>query len=339
MKIMLTGATGFIGNSLLNRLVQQHYQINVLCRSSDNRFLNKPNINLFIGNLNDIKSIEKCMNGCSQVYHLAAYARNWAKNKALFFQSNNRGFENILQSAVNNKIKRILFMSTSVTFGPSNRDPVDENKFRSVPPLTLYEASKIEAEKTVQKYLQKGLDIVTVNPTRLFGPGLLTEGNSVTKMIDLYLKGKFRFILGDGNAVGNYAFIDNVVSGCINAMDKGRSGEKYILGGENLSYNEFFSVISNFSEKSYKMLHIPESLGLAYSYFEKFFAQISDHYPAITSDWVKTFAINWAFSSDKAVHELNYKITPFEQALVKTINWINFINSNHGAENESIKFA
>lgn len=339
MKIMMTGATGFIGNSLFNHLYKQNVDINVLCRTKNLLFPDKQNVNLFVGDITNMKSIEQCMEGCEQVYHLAAYARNWAKNKNLFFESNQQGFENILKSAFKYKIKRLLFMSTSVTFGPSESDLVDENKIKSVPPLTLYEASKIEAEKTVNQYLQKGLDIVIVNPTRLFGPGLLTEGNSVTKMIDLYVRGKFRFILGDGNAIGNYAFIDDVVFGCINAMVKGRTGEKYILGGENLSYNEFFSIVKTTSKKDYKMLHIPEFVGLAYAYVENILAQATKHYPAITPDWVKTFAINWGFSSNKAECEIDYKITPFEQALSKTINWISYNTPKQGAENESIKFA
>lgn len=339
MKIMITGATGFIGNSLFTYLNQKNVEINVLCRTKNMLFLDKQNVKSFIGDITNMQSIEHCMEGCEQVYHLAAYARNWAKDKKLFFESNQLGLENILKSAFDCKIKRLLFMSTSVTFGPSESDLVDENKIRTIPPFTLYEASKIEAEKAVNQYLQKGLDIVTVNPTRLFGPGLLTEGNSVTKMIDLYMRGKFRFILGDGNAVGNYAFIDDVVQGCINAMEKGMSGENYILGGENLSYNEFFLIVKELSKTNYRMFHIPESLGLAYGYIEKILAQVSDHYPAITPDWVRTFATNWAFTSNKAVQQLNYKITPFEQALIKTINWISFSNSKQGVENESIKFA
>lgn len=339
MKIMITGATGYIGNRLFNRLNTHCNRINLLCRSNHNHIFNMPDVKMFIGDLINIKTVEKCMDGCEQVYHLAAYARNWAKNRNLFFDSNVKAVENILNSAIRNKVKRVLFMSTSVTFGPSNLSPVDENTIRFVSPLTLYEASKIEAENTVSKYLDKGLEIITVNPTRLFGPGLLTEGNSVTKMIGLFLNGKFRFILGDGNAIANYAFVQDVVEGCISAMNKGRTGEKYILGGENLSYNELFSTVSELSEKKYLMMHIPKSVGLTYSYFEKILGQISSHHPVITPDWVRTFAINWAFSSDKAATEIGYRITPFELALDRTIKWLNSNNNKKGVYDESIKFA
>ena len=190
------------------------------------------------------------MDGCEQVYHLAAYAKNYAKSPNTFFDSNNNAVRMILSLALEKKVRKVLVMSTSMTFGPSNHHAVNEESIRSTQPLTLYEASKIEAEKTVSDFLGKGLEIVIVNPTRLFGPGLITEGNSVTKMIQLYLNGKFRLILGDGNSVGNYAFISDVVDGCINAMNKGRDGEKYILGGENLSYNQFFAGLErSFREK------------------------------------------------------------------------------------------
>lgn len=339
MKIMITGATGFIGNQLLNRLIGNGDQINLLCRSEKIIFRNIPDVRVFSGDITDSRSIELCMDGCDQVYHLAAYARNWAKNKKCFFESNTRAVENILMSGINQNVKKILFMSTSVTFGPSGSELINENKKRIVAPFTMYETSKVEAEKIVLRYLDKGLNTVTVNPTRLFGPGLLTEGNSVTKMIELFLKGKFRFILGDGNAIGNYAFIDDVVRGCINAMNQGKIGEKYILGGENLSYKDFFYSVSKTSGKNFRMIHIPEFVGLSYSYLEKLLGQFSNHYPSITPDWVRTFAVNWAFSSDKASSEIGYKITPFNDALWKTINWILKNNNKQGVENESIKFA
>jgi nucleoside-diphosphate-sugar epimerase len=323
MKIMVTGATGFIGSELIKKLANQGNTIHALCRTSSKaEHLLKPGIKIFRGDILDYKSIEECMEGCEQVYHLAAYARNYAKNPKTFFDYNNDGVRMILTSALKKKVKKVLVMSTSLTFGPSNLHPVTERSNRSVEPFTDYEASKMEAEKTVSEFLGKGLEIVIVNPTRLFGPGLITEGNSVTKMIKLYLGGKFRLILGDGNAIGNYAFISDVVNGCIGAMCNGRDGEKYILGGENLSFNQFFSCVSKISGKKYRMIRIPVKAGLMFGKIEETLAKISNHYPQITPKWVKTFAINWSFSNDKAIREIDYQVTSFEIALEKTLSWI-----------------
>lgn len=328
MKIMITGGTGYIGNELLKQLIHNGNEIHVFCRtSSDISLIPKEKTKIFRGDLTDPISIQECMTDCKQVYHLAAYAKNFAKDRNSFSKFNNYGLKNILDTALNLNVKKILFASTSVTFGPS-KYPLSEQCVRSIPPLTDYETSKIEAEKTTLTYLEKGLNIVTVNPTRLIGPGVSTEGNSVSKMIELYLKGKFRFILGDGNAIGNYVFIDDVVDGCIKAMERGKAGEKYILGGENISYNELFFLISEISRKNFRMIHIPKSIALFYSKVEQTIAKSFNYYPTITPGWLNTFSLDWAFSSNKAINEIGYKMTPIKLAIEKTIKWIYWNNRN-----------
>lgn len=326
MKTIITGATGFIGNRLVEKLCTGENTIHALCRStSDKSRLTHPHIKIFNGDILDKSSIEEAMQGCENVYHLAAYARNWAKNPEVFFEYNTNGLKNILDSALKLNIKRVLFTSSSVVFGNSNGAPADENNPRSLPPLTTYEASKLKAEDIINEYLNKGLEIVTVYPTRLFGPGVLAESNSVTMMIDLYLKGKWRMILGNGETSGNYAFIDDVADGMINAMKLSKSGERYILGGENLSFNKLFSLVAEKSEKNYRMIHIPKSLALKFSKIEEARTKISKHYPLITPGWVKTFCLNWDFTNEKAIKEINYKITPFKKALEITLSWLNSI--------------
>lgn len=339
MNIVVTGGTGFIGSRLVNELVSRGHIIHLLVRaSSDISTIPSFGIKLFNGDITDPLSISECMKGCSAVYHLAAYAKNWAKDSSLYMKYNNTALINILDNAVKHKISRVLFMSSSVTIGPSSNYPVSETTIRSVPPFTMYEASKIEAEKTVMRYVDKGPDIITVNPTRLYGPGKLTEGNSVTRMIDLYIKGKFRFIPGDGNSAGNYAFIDDVVSGCIKAMENGKNGHRYILGGENITYNLFFDILKDLSGNKYRMFKIPAALSIPYSYAEQITASLSNHYPAITPGWVRTFCKSWAFSSEKAVSELGYKITSFKSGVQETLNWLNREALEKGEGYESVTF-
>lgn len=323
MKTMITGATGFIGNRLVEILTNGGNIVNALCRkTSDKSRLTHPNIKVFDGDILDKTSLEEAMQGCENVYHLAAYARNWAKNPAVFFEYNTNSLRNIFDSALKQKIKRVLFTSSSVVFGNSNCVPTNERSTRSLSPLTVYEASKLKAEDIVDEYLSKGLEIVTVYPTRLFGPGILAESNSVTVMIDLYLKGKWRMILGNGMSSGNYAFIDDVAEGMINAMNFSKSGGRYILGGENLTFNKFFSLVSEKSEKKYRMIHIPKSVAVLFSHIEEARGKVFRHHPLITPGWVQTFCLNWDFSSEKAIEEIKYKITPFNKALEITLDWL-----------------
>ena len=130
-------------------------------------------------------------------------------------------------------------------------------------------------------------------------------------------------ILADGRAVGNYAFVEDVVRGHWLALQKGQPGEKYILGGESLSYNQFFEILAEFSGRYYRLIHVPVWMALAFSRIEGLLANGLGLYPLITPQWVRVFIKDWDFTSRKAEKELGYRITPFREAMRKTLNWIN----------------
>jgi farnesol dehydrogenase len=323
MRILVTGATGFIGGQLVRHLARQGEAVRVLCRSgADLKPFNDLNLEICPGDILDAASVERAMAGCDRVFHLAAYARNWAKDANAFFAVNVGGLKNVLDAALKTAVKRVVFTSSGVTLGPSNGCVANESAARGPEFFTEYERSKIVAEENIRHYLQRGLEVVVVNPTRVFGPGLLSEANAMTKMIQLYLQGKWRLVLGDGRAMGNYAFVDDVVEGHILAMSHGKAGERYILGGENASFNNLFNIIADLCGRKYRLFHVPPALALAFSEIEKRRAQWFDHYPLITPDWVRTFLANWACSCAKAERELGYAITPLRQALATTIAWL-----------------
>jgi farnesol dehydrogenase len=156
----------------------------------------------------------------------------------------------------------------------------------------------------------------------MFGPGLLNEGNSVTRMVKWYAEGKWHFILGDGHAIGNYGFVSDVAKGHVQAMESGQSGERYLLGGENLSYNQFFEMLADLSQRRSMLIHVPSEVALAAGKLEESRGKWSRHQPTITRGWVQTFLHDWEFSSSKAERELGYRITPFREALSATLQWI-----------------
>ncbi len=323
MSILVTGATGFIGKRLVEELVKQDKKVNVLCRStSDISGLDDSNISIFKGDVSDIESISQAMQGCDQVYHLAALAKNWAPHPEIFDQVNVTGTNNILETAEKKSVKKVVITSTSMTLRPSGEKPVSESDGRAEHILTDYARSKAKSEDSVMKFCERGLDVIFVNPTRVFGPGLMTEGNSATLMIQLYMQGKWRYVLGDGTAIGNYGFINDIVAGHILAMQRGKSGELYTLGGENMSFNQFFEVLSDLSNIRYHLFHIPVSLAMFVSKMEIIRAKVFRGYPLITPEWVEVFSKNWAFSCAKAESGLGYTITPFREALGLTVNWL-----------------
>jgi nucleoside-diphosphate-sugar epimerase len=323
MRTLVTGATGFIGRRLVERLIGGEEPVTILYRLNGHPPLPPhPLVRVCLGDINDTASVRRAMEGCDRVYHLAAYAKTWARDPETFLAANVRGLENVLQAALDAKARRVVFTSTAMTVGPSDGVPADEATPSPVHPRTLYEESKVRAEEEAARFAAAGLPLVIVNPTRVFGPGLLTEANSVTRMIRLYLEGKWRWVLGSGREVGNYAFIDDVVAGHRLAMEHGRPGERYLLGGANVRFSEFIETIAEVSHHRFRIFHIPGPLAMAFAGIETTRGRWTGHQPLISPEWVRTFLSDWAYSTTKAERDLGYRPTPLREAVERTIDWI-----------------
>ncbi|NQU53243.1 MAG: NAD-dependent epimerase/dehydratase family protein [Bacteroidetes bacterium] len=325
MKCLVTGSTGFIGNRLVEELIKRSYHIHILVRSPKNiKQYNSKNVSIFYGDLLNTEEINKASKGCDFIFHLAAYANIWSKDKLLPFKTNVSGTKNILEAALKNGIKKVVFTSSAAIFPPSSfNEEVNESFPLPEIYLTDYETTKLQAEQLCKEYCKKGLNIVIINPPRVFGPGFLNKSNSITILINKYIKGTWRIIPGDGTQIGNYAFIDDVVLGHILALEKGVPGENYILGGTNLSYNTFFEILAKSSGKKFKLFHLPISFMLLISNFEFLMAETLGKKPLITPPWVKRYMQNRALSSKKAEKDIDYSITPIHEAITKTIFWLN----------------
>jgi farnesol dehydrogenase len=270
------------------------------------------------------------MEGCTQVYHLAAYAKNWAKDSKTFYQNNVEGLCNVWEMAKVLDVERVVFTSSIVTCGPTEPGVVgDEEKQCSTPDcFTDYQASKIIGEQQTYQYADQGLSLIIVNPTRVYGPGKLNEGNSVTRMIDLYDRGKFPLLLNHGINVGNYVFVDDIVQGLVLSMEKGKIGERYILGGENVSLKQLFELIDELSGKKHLQMNMPSWFALFYSRLEQKKSEWFGLYPVITPGWVETFLQDWVYSSAKAEKQLGYKITPLKEGIQVTLAWLHQLRKN-----------
>lgn len=323
MKIFITGATGYIGTNLALHLANSGHTVHALYRSkSKAASLKHDNVRLFEGNISDAKSLKRAMQSCDGVFHVAAFARVWARDPKTFFDINVDGTLNVINMAARLGVKKIVFTSTAGVFGPSINGVITEESKKTIDFFTEYERSKSVAEEKILELVSKGQNIVIVNPTRVYGPGLLSVSNAVTRMIKFYIEGKFHIIPGNGKSIGNYVFIDNVIDGHILAMQKGKPGEKYILGGTNTSYTEFFDTLINVSQKKYYLFKLPLSLMSVTSNLMMIMSKLSGKPPMITPAWVKRLLYDWEVSSKKAESVLGYKITPLAEGLKKTINWI-----------------
>jgi nucleoside-diphosphate-sugar epimerase len=323
--ILVTGATGFIGGRLVEELVRRGEAVRALVRPTSNRDrLPRDRVTPVEGDVLAPATLADAMAGCSRVFHLAGYARNWAPDPATYHEHNVVGARNVLAAARAAGAEKIVLTSTIVTLGPTPPGTVgDEGMTRTTSRFfTAYEESKAIAERETLRLAAQGTPVVVVNPTRVFGPGTLTEGNSVTVMIDLRRRGRFPFLPAGGSNVGNYALVDDVVRGHLLAMDRGRPGERYILGGDNVTLKALLDLVDTVSGRRHVAVNLPATLARAYACIEERKARWLGVYPRITPGWVATFLHDWAFSSAKAERELGYAITPLEDGMRLTHEWL-----------------
>ena len=325
MKILVTGATGYVGQNLVYKLLTLGHTIHVLCRQKPEEELFDDNrVVVFTGDLSDRQVIRIAMAGCQQVYHVAAYARAWARDPKTYFTINVQGTVNILDAAMEAGVEKVVYTSTVATLGISNGSPATEDAVRMCDFFTEYESSKFMAEEKVQHYVRKGLPVTIVHPVRVYGPGKWTESNVISMMIKSYVEGNWHVIPGDGNAMGCFSYIDDVVNGHLLAMEHGKPGEKYILGGANMNFNQFFRLLKEITGKHHLLVHIPVPLLMAFGWKEEAFSKWFNKEPIITRKWINKYRYHLDYSCEKAVHELGYTITSMEEGIRKTLEWIEF---------------
>lgn len=323
MKIFITGATGYIGHNLALTLANQGYSVHALVRNIQSDCLPvHDNIKLFKGDINDVDSIKTAITGCDYAYHVAAFARLGDTYNEAFYRVNVQGTENVLAQALEAGIKKFVFTSSVAVLGPSMNFPLTENDPRIKTFNNDYELTKSIAEKLVTSYNKKGLPGVIVSLSRVYGPGVGSKTSGVNKFISMTLMGK-RLVLPSGqNAEANYVFIDDVINGHLLAMSNGIPGEKYIIGGEDASFEKLFSTIIPLTGKKVKFIKIPYNLIRAGCYLPYLQARITLREPTLSPVILDQLFTNRKVSSQKAIENLGYSFTPLQMGIEKTIQFL-----------------
>jgi NAD+-dependent farnesol dehydrogenase len=326
MKILVTGATGYIGIPLVQALAGQGISVRALVRSEarSREIAGHRQIELVTGDLSNPVSLRKAIRGCEEIFHLAAFAGIWTKDPAQYHRINVQGTSDLLSIALEEGIHKVVITSTAGVMGPSPLPGIRVSEETSGEPLLFspYDQSKLQQEKTAFSFSGKGMEVVVVNPSRIYGPGLVGESNSVSRLVHLFSQGKWRFIPGNGASEGNYVYIDDVVNGHLLAMQKGVSGQRYILGGDNISYNDFFDLLRKLTRQNHKLIKIPVKVLLGWAQIEILRANITGKKPMIVPAFVEKLTHNWNLTSEKAIRDLGYRFTTLETGLSKTLDWI-----------------
>lgn len=330
MKILITGATGYLGHRLALTLAERNNEVHILVRNLDSHNIPQhKNIKVFAGDITEKQSIKPAINECKQVYHTAALVKAFDKDSSLFYKVNVDGTRNLLELALETGVEKFVFTSSCSVIGPTLKAAMCENDKRISPLDNDYDATKYQAENLVKEYGKKGLHTIIVSPSKVFGPsGFEAKSISVNTVISKYINGEPTFIPMPSKLIANYCFIDDVVEGHILAMSKGNIGENYILGGENISFSEFFQTIGSLSEKNSKLIEIPIFIMKTVALMQWIQFKTTKKEPLITENGIRQIYCNKIFSSEKATQELGYVITPLREGLQQTIHFLK--NQRHG---------
>ncbi len=318
---LVTGATGFIGSHVVRLLLLRGDRVRILARNSSR----KTNIERFgceiaIGDLRDPISLLRCVQGCRRVFHVAADYRLWARNPQEIYDNNVGGTRNLLSACCEAGVEKVVYTSTVGTIGMRKDGlPADEET-----PVKLddmighYKRSKFMAEQVAREFAASGLPVVIVNPTTPVGAGDI-KPTPTGRIILEFIKGRMPAYVDTGlNMVG----VEDVARGHLLAEEKGRIGERYILGGENWTLEEILDTLARICGRRLPQFRIPWTLALIASYMDNIvMGTILRREPLIPLEGVKMARYKMFVSTEKARRELGYNPQPVEKALYEAVEY------------------
>ncbi|MBT0654313.1 hopanoid-associated sugar epimerase [Geomobilimonas luticola] len=320
MNVFVTGATGFIGASLVRELLRDGCTVRVLARpDSDLRNLQGVDVEIRTGDLRDPDSLERGMRGCERLFHAAADYRLWTRDPAAMYASNVAGTRNILEAALKIGMSRVVYTSSVGTLGnPGDGTPGSEST-----PVALadmvghYKKSKFLAEREAENFIPRGLPLVIVNPSTPVGPRDV-KPTPTGKIIVDFLNRKMPAYLDTGL---NLIDVEDCARGHILAADRGRIGEKYILGNENLTLRQIFALLEELTGLAAPRVRLPHTPILLAAYLNEGLSRLTGKEPLIPLAGVQMAKKFMYFDSRKAVRELGLPQKPAREALARAVEW------------------
>ena len=322
MKILLTGASGFVGSAVLRRLIKENFNVKVLIRETSNtQLLRGLDVERFIGDLSDENSLETALNGCDTLIHTAADYRLWTPNPEEVMRSNVTGTKNIIKAASKANLTRIVYTSSVAALGSTSKSTLvtEETPSFLEGKIGAYKQSKFLAEASVYKaYQENEIPVVIVNPSAPIGPRDIKPTPTGRLVVQAAL-GKIPAYVDSGL---NIVHVDDVANGHILALKKGKIGEKYILGGENMTFLEILTMVANIVGNRPPKIRMPTNLMLPIAQISEIWAKhVSGKEPFATVDGVKMSKTPMYYSSEKAKTELGYTHRPPLDAFIDAISW------------------
>jgi dihydroflavonol-4-reductase len=321
MRALVTGATGFVGSAVARALLREGWQVRVLVRdSSDRRNLDGLDTEVVSGDLNDRGSLERAAKGCEALFHVAADYRLGARRPQELYRTNVEGTRNVLSAAQLAGVARIVYTSSVATIGI----PADGSAGTEDSPVALadmighYKRSKFLAEQVAREAARAGAPVVIVNPSTPVGPGDV-KPTPTGRMVQDAAAGRMPAYVDTGL---NIVHVDDVAAGHLLALSRGRSGEHYILGGENMSLRAILTEITGLAGRSPPRIRLPTAALLPIAYVADALGRLSGRTMRLTVEGVRLARKRMYFSSDKAARELGYRWRAPSEAFRDAVQWL-----------------
>jgi len=314
--VLVTGASGFLGWHVASLLIERGESVRALVRSGSQ--VPELNVETVTGDLRDAASVERAVTGCSAVYHVAADYRLWAKDPRDLYRSNVDGTRNVLEAAKKAGVARLVYTSTVGCIGIPAGGIGDENQPVSLADMAGdYKRSKFMAEQTALEYARGGLPVVIVNPTAPIGDHDF-KPTPTGKIVADFLAGAMPAFIDTGL---NVLDARDCARGHLLAFDRGRVGERYILGSENLTLAQILQKLAEITGRKAPAMEIPYALAYSAGIFTTAWARVTGQPPRVPIEGVRMAKKKMWVSHEKARRELGFHPGPADIALAKAVEW------------------
>ena len=309
MKVLVTGGTGYLGRSVVHALAARGHDLVVFARSASRSGLPGTAVD---GDIRDRLAIERAATGCDAIAHAAALVSIWRKRREDFDDINVGGLRNVLAVAATLGTPRVLYTSSFVALPPRGRtEPIAAND---------YQRTKVLADRLADDAVREGSPLIRVYPGVVYGPGSFTEGNLVGRLIADHLKHRLPGLIGPEHP-WSYSYVDDVAAGHCEALERGRIGGRYALGGENAPQRRVFEIVYEQTGRR-PPLRIPFPVADLLGAAEEARVSLFGGTPLVTRGAVEIFRHDWSLDSSEAIRELAYTMTPLAHGVRRTLESI-----------------
>lgn len=322
MKTLVTGASGFIGSAVVRQLLKANHEVRVLVRAeSDRRNIHGLPVETVTGDLTDPGSLKRAVQGCSILFHAAADYRLWVRRPQEMYDANVAGTVNIMKAALAARVERIVYTSSVATLGAaSDGVPVDETSQAGLTDMIgHYKRSKFLAEVEVQRLIREhGLPTVIVSPSTPIGPRDIKPTPTGRIIVDA-ASGRMPAYVDTGL---NWVHVDDVAEGHLLALERGRVGERYILGSTNMTLKDILHEVAAITGQKPPRIRLPHNLVLPLAHLSELWGRTAGKKePRVTLDGVRMARKFMYFSCEKAKRELGFAPRPAREGLRDSVEW------------------